>query len=540
MEPEKPERTVGLGRFAIAPEAAVVALAAVLFIVLSIWWLLVDNRLPGGGDPGRHLSTTLAYADLLSDGDLGALITLSGDPEGFFYPPLARLVGAVPAAFGLPAEDWGTIALNLVFVPMLAAGCYGVGKLAYGRRAGMLAAIFALGAPIVLSMFHVYLLDAPLAATVALAVWALLASERFGRRRESLIAGALIGLAILVKTPALLFVAGPVAVMLVRGGWREWQNFALMALVALAVAVPYHLVHLDTVLDVSEQSSGPGAGATAFGAYDRYSLDNLAWYGWVGLNIQYLVPLVALFAVGLVAAIREARVRPHLPEILAGLAVGYLAATFLLSIRDPRYTLPLIVFVAVIATGWIATSRLRWARIAGAAVLALAVGANVVAASAGAPSLKLNEPETASGDLAEPGTLTVLDDRGYVVGVPRSDPLWQDLLDTAEAEGVESASITVRESPLWGTDDLGFDVAAQQHGIETASFADSPPERPDLRINAWYAPDRYWVTEKGLAPPCGRIGEGTDAPAGSEAVPVAVSVERLGPNGYERWCEFLD
>lgn len=539
MEAGANERSIRLGRRAIAPEAAVVALAAAVFVLLSAWWLLYDNRLPGGGDPGRHLSTTLAYADLLAAGDLGSIVSLDGDPDGFFYPPLARLVGAVPGALGLAVEDWGTIALNLVFVPLLAAGCYGIGRRTYGPRAGMLAAIFALGSPIVLSMFHVFLLDAPLAAMVAVATWALLASERFGKRRESVLAGVLIGLAILVKTAAPLFVVGPIVVMLLGGGWRRWQNVLLMLVAALVVAAPYHLVHLDTVLDVSEQSAGPGAGATAFGAYSKYSLENLVWYGWVALNIQYLAPLVGLFLVGLVAAVRELRQRPNVAELLAGLVVGYLAATLVLSIRDPRYTLPLIAFAAVIATGWIATSGRRWVRVAGSAVLAVAIAANVAAATVGAPEIKLNGTDEGFGDLAEPGAVTFLDDRGYVVGVPRDNPLWQDLLDAAERDGLKTAAITVRESPLWGIDDLGFDVAAEQHDITTASFSETPPHHPDLRVNVWYAPDRYWVRERGLARPCGRIGDGTNAPAGSDAVAVAVSVERLGADGYERWCEFL-
>ena len=144
----------------------------------------------------------------------------------FFYPPLVHLVGGIPAALGLAAQDWSTIALNLVFVPVLAAGCYGVGKLTYGPTAGLLAAVFALGTPMILSLFHTFLLDAPLAAMVAISLWAMLASDRFSRRRETALAGVLIGLAVLVKTPALLFLAGPGAVMLIGGGWRQWRNIA--------------------------------------------------------------------------------------------------------------------------------------------------------------------------------------------------------------------------------------------------------------------------------------------------------------------------
>ena len=265
-------------------------------------------------------------------------------------------------------------------------------------------------------------------------------------------------------------------------------------------------------------------------------MENLFWYGWVGINIQYFLPLAALFVVGLFCAVREARHRSGLPELLAGLVVGYLGATFLLGIRDPRYTLPLIVFIAVTSTGWIVTTKLAWARALGATVFAVAVAANVVAAMVGSSEVKLNPRD--DGDLAQAGAVTMLDDRGYVVGAPRPDPLWQGLLDAARDDGVETAQIQVRESPLWGSDELAFDVAAQDRGIVTGSFADRPPDRPDLRVNSWYLPDSYWVDDRGLPRPCGRIGEGTNAPLGSDSVGVAVSVERLGPDGYERWCDF--
>ena len=61
--------------------------------------------------------------------------------------------------------------------------------------------MLALATPMVLDLFHVFMLDAPLAATVALALWAFLASDRFSKRRETVLAGALLGLAIMVSRP---------------------------------------------------------------------------------------------------------------------------------------------------------------------------------------------------------------------------------------------------------------------------------------------------------------------------------------------------
>ena len=73
------------------------------------------------------------------------------------------------------------LAQNLVFVPLLALACYRVGRMVAGPRAGLLAVVFALGTPLIAEQFHVFMLDAPQATLVAVAVWLILASDRFAR-----------------------------------------------------------------------------------------------------------------------------------------------------------------------------------------------------------------------------------------------------------------------------------------------------------------------------------------------------------------------
>ena len=165
--------------------------------------------------------------------------------------------------------------------------------------------------------------------------------------------------------------------------------------------------------------------AGAFGvefSNPRFTLDAVTWYGWIAVNNQYFVPLMALFLIGTVLALRKLRRRRHVPELLAGLAGGYLLVTLAFAIRDPRYTLPLVVFVAVLATGWITVVSRPLLRRAAVAVLGIAVALNVaVSATARLPALRLVPPDTKVG-IIDRGSLTFLDDRGYSVGVPRPDP----------------------------------------------------------------------------------------------------------------------
>jgi hypothetical protein len=197
--------------------------------------------------------------------------------------------------------------------------------------------------------------------------------------------------------------------------------------------------------------------------------------------------------------------------------------------------------VAVIATGWIAVTKRTVLGAVGVAVLAAAVCLNVAAATVeGVPNAGISLPADSPSpdDVTQPGRLTVFDGRGYVVGPPRPDPFWDGLLEAAEREGLDSAELFVRESPLWGTDTIGFDVLAERYGVDGVTFAEKLPRRPDLRINTWWTSDEFWIEEIGLPAPCARIDEGAKAPPDTEPVPLSVAVERRVGDRYERWCAF--
>jgi len=529
----------------------VVGVAIALALGVCVWWILYDQRLPNGDD-ARHLATSNDFAETLRGWDTTGLLTT----DIYGYPPLVRLVGAVPIVAGLDGTDWSPIAVAAVFLPLLALGCYGVGRHVFGPTAGVLAALFALGTPMVMQLFHVELLDAPLAAMVAVTLWALLASDRFARTRESAIAGALLGLALLVKTPAPAFLAGAVAVSLATGGWRRPRNVALAAAATLIVAAPYYLNNISQYASLSgeavvaSQDQWTLAFGWSFEGSRRLSPESFAWYPWAGVNTQYLVPLMAFFAAGLGYSLTQLRRRPQVAELVAGLAVGYLAMT-LLSLHDPRYTLPLAVYVAVIGTSWITALRARAIRIAATVVLLAVVAANFAAGTFGAlPTVQATLPGDDEADLIHPGALTFLDKRGFYAGEPHPDPVWADLLDTIEREGIHTAELHFYEPLLGGTDYYGFQVAAEtEHDID---LGDAPPfvgrpkgipgtlAHPGVVITTWWSSDPPILGRAGvraLPAPCASVEDGIVLPD-VEGKQLHVLVERLWRGRYERWCDF--
>src|ERR1700722_12852618 len=91
------------------------------------------------------------------------------------------------------------LADNVFFLPLLAGGCYLAGTAAYNRRAGLLAALFALGAPMLVSEMREYYVDPGEAAMVAASVGTILASRRFERVGMSALAALLCSLGMLSK-----------------------------------------------------------------------------------------------------------------------------------------------------------------------------------------------------------------------------------------------------------------------------------------------------------------------------------------------------
>jgi 4-amino-4-deoxy-L-arabinose transferase-like glycosyltransferase len=317
-------------------------------------------------DSGKHLLSTWSFSDALRAGDLT-------EPFSAFtsYPPVVHVVGALGTLIGGVHVAPPVLAAAVVFAPILVFGLYRAGTVIGDRWTGALAVLFAVGTPMIVSEFRAYMLEAAMTALLAPVIWLLLKSDRFERVGYAALAGVATGVGLLTKQTFAFFVAGMVAVMVVRGGWRHVLGLVAFAGAAAIVAAPWYLVHWDELRATSDWARGPNA------AGPIWSAENLSWYVWDALNIQLLLPLSALAVLGgLVCLVRFARARradDHTPELLAGAAVGWAALTFYLHLKAPYYSLPLTVYAALLAAGGIAALAERWRRPAAALLAVVAV-----------------------------------------------------------------------------------------------------------------------------------------------------------------------
>jgi 4-amino-4-deoxy-L-arabinose transferase-like glycosyltransferase len=487
-------------------EGAAAACVTAVFVVLTFWWLSRDEGLQLY-DAGSHLITALEYRDELAAGRLLEPITVP-----CFYPPAIFLVGAIATLIGGTSVTAAVVGQNLVYVPLLAFGCYLAGKVAYGRMAGLLAVVFALGSPLIVEQFHVFMIDAPVAAMVAVSVALILASDRFERVGVAALAGLAVGVGLASKEQFPLYLVGLLPVVLVRGGLRNPRGLAAFAGVALAIGVPWYLVHLENLGLYAGAALPNAASIPERSTPPLLSLANLEWYGWAILNTLLFVPLALFAAAGtvseLVALVRRrvsgavGRVQGVAPELLGGLGGGWLALT-VTPHHDIRYTQGLLVYLGVLGTGWVVRLSSGW-RAAAVATLALAVTASVLAAGFGlGGQLRIvfgSHPDRTEAMLgvAASNQLVLHSDRSFLKSAPDRDgePIAR-LFDALRETTDEVAWLPDHESPAF--DGQGLFASAKLAGLHVAESEARVTPRTAFMFRA----------RRGSVPPCVVLSDGS-------------------------------
>jgi hypothetical protein len=449
-----------------SPAACASVGLGVLFVAATCLWLSENRGIPVD-DAAVHLSSTIDVYEALGAGHL-----LKAFTEPAPYPPLTYLVGALGILFGGIGVTAPIVAQNLVFVALLTLGCYKVGRLAFGPLAGVLAVVFALGSPLIIEEFHEFMLDAPEAAMVAVSVWAILATKRFSRLGVSALAGIVVGLGMLSKETFVFFIAGVALTSAVRGGRRAWRGAAVFAAFALLVTLPWYLYELSTVHRLSSEALGSSGQIATPGvapgiAPPRLSRANLEWYFWNFLNWQLYVPLFAFSAAGWIWTMaRFARGRPvssFAPELAVGAFVAWAALTETY-VHDPRYSMPMIIYLAVFGVGWI--SRLpRRGRLILAAVLAAVALVNTLGVGFGVGE------RVASGSVdvtyeQQPGAATFSSNHGLWIGAPISSGSMLGLLRALRHDGVRDVRWYSEQEGSIEYSFAGIAVLAQIAGLD--------------------------------------------------------------------------
>jgi 4-amino-4-deoxy-L-arabinose transferase-like glycosyltransferase len=467
------------------PAPAWLGLLVVAITALDVWWRTLETR-PPHWDMGHHLSNSLVYlhGPLLSD-PLRYL-------EGYlFYPPLVYWVTDVFYAVLGTEAMWVAILSNAVWIGILAFATYGLGRRLWSPRCGWLSVAFVVTAPMIVSASKEYMLDLPLTAMAALALYLLVRSDGFASRRFSLLFGLACGAGLLVKWTLPLVLALPLlhATAAALADARQNRRFERLAHLAGAAALTFGVCGLWYVHNFTKILGG----AVAYGAkgVDQTkmppvtSLTSATWYLENLVSRQlYLVP-VLFVAAGVVFSFRkrELAARNVYPILMV---VGTLVAFTLLQHKDGRYTLPMLPALAVIATSWVeyvSTRARRWA-----AMLLVAYGALAFLVISFGSSLL---PSSVSV-----GRVVLFAQHGYIVGPPTDEDWHQAEAMKAVAGSPASERTFAYEGPdtIW-FNEHGLNYYALRYGATWAKEGEARfllDRRPAHATPAGYEPLRRW------------------------------------------------
>lgn len=221
----------------------------VLFFAVTNWLWLTENVTSTGWDKPRHLARSLYYAQILSQPSIRSLFTvvISDPVRTPLFPASAAIMYWL---FGRTA-DVATM-VNILYLAAGLAATYGIGRRwarssGQSRTLGLVAVALLATFPMYYAMSRYFYLEFALTATVAINVFLLLATDGFKRRDMSVLFGISLGLTLLTKRTAALFLVGPIVAVVLTSGllpmlWKRLKQRPRLPLRTLGLAIVYGLV----------------------------------------------------------------------------------------------------------------------------------------------------------------------------------------------------------------------------------------------------------------------------------------------------------
>lgn len=203
-------RAVRPGLFGLAAVGAITLLFA-----LVNWHWLGQSVVTYGWDRMDHLITSFVYNDIFHSGPQAIYNAFA---YSNYYPPLFHFtVNVLYRIFGI-SEDVAAM-VNVLYLFLLLLATWSIAwRVTPNRAVPLLAVVFVGVTPMVYIMSRYLYIDLALTSLAAVAIALLLATERFQRRGLSLLFGAGLGIAFLVKWTTAPFLIGPLLLILWRGG----------------------------------------------------------------------------------------------------------------------------------------------------------------------------------------------------------------------------------------------------------------------------------------------------------------------------------
>ena len=176
------------------------AIFCAVYITVNLFWLKVSANTPPW-DEATHAYITNVFSKYLNSHTLWSLLLnkniLLLDAR---YPPLMHLVVAIFInLFSIKNLCSMTLAMDVIFLPILVFSVFGIGRRMCNEKAGFLAAFLVAMYPFSIAVSRHITLEFPLMSLVALTIYVFVLSDDLQRPIFSLFFGATLGLGMLLK-----------------------------------------------------------------------------------------------------------------------------------------------------------------------------------------------------------------------------------------------------------------------------------------------------------------------------------------------------
>jgi hypothetical protein len=289
----------------------------------------MDHAPPQWDDPW-YLTNSFVMYDALTDGGLLGFSKKFFSILGFKAPLITVL--PTPMFLVLGRRVQVAYLVNIVAILILCGAVCAIGKHLWTPRAALIAVYVTGTMPLLYGLSRWYMVEYPLAAAVAVAIWLLMASRDLEDRRSVILFGITCGFGLLLKISFPLFVALPFAQALWKSRHRA-EALLTAAIPCLLLALPWYVVNgRRTIQNAIQDGYGDSAIIPA--------ADTLLYLQRVvhdGISVYYAA--LALLA-AVVVAVRKPRALTSLMPVLVW------AAPFVVFLsggnKDIRYVAPLL------------------------------------------------------------------------------------------------------------------------------------------------------------------------------------------------------
>lgn len=313
------------------------------FVITNIIWLAIDT-VPPSWDDSIHMKLSILHARLIPQvrtiSDLKEVISLSS-----YYPPFFH-ISALPILYLSGFNEDYMVYLNFLYLVVLVFSVYGIGKILFNARVGILSALLTLLYPAMYALSRRYMLDFALVSVVSMVYYSILKFEREKSMGWAVLLLIAMIIATLTKQTAPIFFI-PAVIFIIWNIRHEKNHFFLVFSGIFASSFLIVARYYNKIIDLLLRD---------FIFNFKSSFVKMSWYV-EGIGTCLTSTYLGLFLLigGALFFIFHKR-RKDFFFLLSWIAGAFFIIIFI-SWRDARYIMPILPALALITIGGIDSLR---------------------------------------------------------------------------------------------------------------------------------------------------------------------------------------